>query len=105
MSTIEPKDWRKLASSYGLDPYEVIRVSERYDMYYNYTSKLDTELLELPRWYKWYRIEKLSEGHAMTQAPAEGCSVTEASPGQLPESPAASEQQFLELLQLYRAEN
>ncbi len=97
-------NWQEKSLSYGLDPEEVTRVYQRYAMHKSYNEKVDAEVLPLGRWYKWYRVEKLSEGHAMTQAPAEGCSVTEASPGQIPIGPLATETQYLELLELYIAE-
>ena len=94
-------NWRDKALSYGLDPEEVPRVYDRYTMHRSYNEKMDAAVLPIANWYKWSRIEKLSAGHAMTQAPAEGCSVTEASPGQIPTGPLATEAQFLELLELY----
>jgi len=93
--------WREKSLSYGLDPEEVPRVFSRYAMHKSYNEKMGAEVLPLANWYKWYRIEKLSEGHAMTQAPAEGCSVSEAAPGQIPTGPLATERQFLDLLELY----
>ena len=74
-------------------------MSSRYDMYSEYTDGQGAESLDLPRWYKWYRVEKLSEGHAMATPPVQGCSIeagTEA-PG-----PVVSEAEFLAILELFR---
>jgi len=91
--------WQELCTKLGLDPQEVKTVSKRYDMYRSYTDQQGGNTLALPRWYKWYRIEKISEGHGMIAPPAQGCSVdanTESS------GTVVSEQNFLQLLQLYR---
>jgi hypothetical protein len=93
-------EWRARSLAAGLDPHEVKSVSRRYDMYREYTEAHGGNTLPLARWYKWYRVEKLSEGHAMLSPPAAGCSVGEsvAQPGGV-----ISEPDFLELLELYRA--
>ena len=83
----------------GLDPLEVRKVSSRYDMYKNYTDEKTGKSLPLERWYKWYRIEKLSEGHATRNPPADGCSV--GADTTTPE-PVISETDFLQLLRMYR---
>lgn len=69
-------------------------------MYERYTSAQNAEVLPLARWYKWYRVEKLSDGHALLTPPAAGCSVgaDTATPG-----PVVSEADFLQLLELYRS--
>ncbi len=95
-------NWQDKALSYGLDPEEIPKVYQRYAMHKAYNEKMDAEVLPLANWYKWYRVEKLSEGHAMTQAPAEGCSVSEAAPGQIPSGPLATESEFLEMLVMYQ---
>jgi len=94
--------WLIDAKSLGLDPDEIRRVSERYDMHRDYNTKLEAEVLPLERWYRWYRIEKISEGHGMIQPPAQGCSVSEAAPAELPAGDVVSESRFLALLELYR---
>ena len=96
-------NWRARCRELGLDPQEVKSVSRRYDMYRDFNTKQDAEVLELPRWYKWYRVEKLSEGHAMLTPPEQGCSIS-ADSGQPPASgEIISEADFLALLQAYRA--
>ena len=93
-------NWRQRCRTIGLDPQEVKSVSRRYDMYREYTDAQGGNTLDLPRWYKWYRVEKLSEGHAMLTPPAQGCSIgpdTQETGG-----PVIGEQEFLELLLAYR---
>ncbi len=74
-------------------------VSSRYDMYKTYTDANGGNTLPLPRWYKWYRVEKLSEGHAMLALPVDGCSI---GPDTTPDGPIISEHDFLGLLECYR---
>jgi hypothetical protein len=92
-------DWQTRCTEIGLDTEEVRKVSHRYDMYKDYTDNSSSETLPLDRWYKWYRVEKISEGHGMATPPAEGCSVTF---NQSDRGPVISEQDFLNLLQDYR---
>jgi hypothetical protein len=91
--------WRQRCIEFGLDPQELKSVSSRYDMYKTYTDANGGNTLPLPRWYKWYRVEKLSEGHAMLAPPVDGCSI---GPDTAPDGPVISEPDFLELLQSYR---
>ena len=99
----QTSNWRARCRELGLDPQEIKSVSRRYDMYREYNAQQNVEVMELPRWYKWYRVEKLSEGHAMLTPPEQGCSVS-AEDARLNEAaPAVSESEFLSLLQAYRA--
>jgi hypothetical protein len=91
--------WRQRCAELGLDPQEVKSVSSRYEMYRRYTDAQGGNTLPLDRWYKWYRVEKLSEGHAMLAPPVAGCSV---GPETGSQGPVVSEVDFLALLQLYR---
>jgi len=70
-------------------------------MYKTFTDDQGGETLDLPRWYKWYRVEKLSEGHAMLAPPPQACSV---GPEIETDGPIISEPDFLQLLELYRAQ-
>lgn len=88
-------EWITLCKRYGLDAAEVQIVSERYDMYKNYTYTSTGSALPLARWYKWYRIEKLSEGHAAIG----DCSVD---PEAISRQQVLGEADFLEILELYR---
>lgn len=92
-------NWRALCRELGLDTQEVKAVSQRYDMYKTFTDAQGGETLSLERWYKWYRVEKLSEGHAMLTPPEQACSV---GPEIESNSPVVSESDFLRLLILYR---
>jgi len=96
-----PPAWRNRCIELGLDPQELKSVSSRYDMYKKFTDDNAGNTLPLPRWYKWYRVEKLSEGHAMLSPPVSGCSV---GPDTESQGPVISEPDFLALLQLYRSE-
>ena len=91
--------WQLRCAELGLDTQEVKSVSRRYDMYERFTGSQGSQVLPLDRWYKWYRIEKLSEGHAMLAPPVAGCSV---GPDTVASGPAVSEEEFLQLLILYR---
>ena len=91
--------WRARCAELGLDPQEVKSVSKRYDMYQRYTDDQGGDTLPLERWYKWYRVEKLSEGHAMLTPPEQDCSVQV---GAERTGPVVSEQDFLQLVLLYR---
>lgn len=92
-------DWRSRCRELGLDTQEVKAVSQRYDMYKSFTDDQGGETLSLERWYKWYRVEKLSEGHAMLSPPEQACSV---GPEIESNSPVVSEADFLRLLLSYR---
>ena len=100
MTTPSADNWRQRCRSHGLDPQEIKAVSTRYDMYREYTDGQGAESLDLQRWYKWYRVEKLSEGHAMTTPPVQGCSIE---PGTETSGPVVSEAEFLAILELFRA--
>ncbi len=101
MNDLPEPDWRQTCEQMGLDPQELRKVSSRYDMYQTYTVDKTGECLPLERWYKWYRIEKLSEGHAARTPPADGCSI---GPDTAASEPVISERDFLQLLQMYRGE-
>ena len=95
----EPADWRAECERVGLDPNEVRKVSARYNMYRDYTLEQTGDCLPLERWYKWYRVEKLSEGHATSTPPAADCSV---GPDAAAPAPVVSGPEFLRILELCR---
>ena len=95
--------WRQRCREIGLDPQEVKSVSKRYDMYKEFTDNQGGKTLDLPRWYKWYRVEKLSEGHAMLTPPAQGCSIDSSAGSPQADGPVISEAEFLALLEGFRA--
>ena len=94
-------DWQGECLKLGLDPQEVKKVSSRYDMYRDYTVKETGDCLPLKRWYKWYRVEKLSEGHATRTPPPGGCSVELGTDSEVDQA-VVSETDFLYLLKLFR---
>lgn len=103
MNTSEPAQWRQRCKEFGLDPQEVKSVASRYEMYKTYNDEHGIDALELPRWYKWYRVEKLSEGHAMLAPPEQGCSIGPDTESLDNQQPVISEPAFLRLLEAYRA--
>jgi hypothetical protein len=99
MQTNSNNDWRASCDNLGLDHQQLKAVSQRYDMYSSFTDEQGGDKLPLKRWYKWYRVEKLSEGHAMQTPPDQACSV---GPDVHQSGSVVSEQDFLQLLQSYR---
>jgi hypothetical protein len=93
----DQNEWVSLCTSYGLDPDEIRIVSGRYDMYEDYTDS--STALPLERWYKWYRIEKLAEGHAAIGGSVAGCSIE---PEAAARQQVLGEADFLQVLELYR---
>jgi hypothetical protein len=94
-------NWRERCTELGLDPQELKAVSSRYDMYQRYTDEQGGNTLPLARWYQWYRVEKLSEGHATLTPPADGCSI---GPDTLPQGATViSAADFFQLLELFRS--
>lgn len=102
MTNAIDSSWRSRCTEIGLDPFEVRKVSDRYDMYCRFTAGQNSPVLGLSRWYRWYRLEKLADGHAQLTPPAEGCSVQADT---APVAPLVSEQTFLDLLQCCRGES
>ncbi|MEC9374812.1 MAG: hypothetical protein VYA80_00415 [Pseudomonadota bacterium] len=93
-------NWKIETDRLNLDAEDVKKVSKRYDMYKNYTEKETGEYLSLERWYHWYRIEKLSEGHAAQSPPEQGCSIDQDTSNTKEIVSAAD---FLAVLKLYRS--
>ena len=92
-------EWISLCTRYGLEPDEVRIVSGRYDMYKDYTDSSTSATLPLERWYMWYRIEKLAEGHAAIGGSVAGCSIE---PEAAAREQVLGETEFLQVLELYR---
>jgi hypothetical protein len=104
MTKQEIFDWETRCTSLGLGADEVRIVSSRYDMYKTYTdAQPGSKSLPLAHWYKWYRVEKLNEGHGMIQPPPSDCSVS--ADGQANGPPVIGEADFLEILSLYRKDS
>ena len=57
-----------------IDPDEVRVVFARYDAYRRYTLQHRGQAIGLEQWFRFYRMEKASEGEQSQPAPA-GCSV------------------------------
>ncbi len=91
--------WRSRCVELNLDPQEIKAVSRRFDMYHEYTTAQGGDTLPIDRWYGWYRVEKLSEGHAMQTPPVQGCSVEV---GTERTGAVISEPDFLQVLLMYR---
>jgi hypothetical protein len=96
-------NWRQQCKAIGLDPQEVKSVAKRFAMYKTYTDAQGGNTLELPDWYKWYRVEKLSEGHANLTPPGQGCSIESSTDNPEARSTIVGETEFLALLEAYRA--
>jgi len=99
MNEFSTSSWRARAHELGLDPQEVKNVSSRYDMYRSYHQERGSDTLPLDRWYRWYRVEKLSDGHAMLAPPEPGCSVGSEV---VTDGPIVTEEAFYQLLLQYR---
>lgn len=73
MNKQSARHWLELCRTEGIDPDEVRLVFSRYDAYREYTDKL-SQAIPLEQWFRFYRIEKSSEGDESEPAPS-GCSV------------------------------
>ena len=67
-------DWLNLCSAERIDPDEVRLVFDRYDAYRRYTKGKIGDSAVLERWFRFYHMEKASEGDKAGPAPS-GCSV------------------------------
>ena len=66
--------WRDLCGESGIDPEEVRLVFTRYDAYRKYTNTQHNRAIALEQWFRFYHMEKASEGDEAQPAPS-GCSV------------------------------
>ena len=66
--------WLDLCREEGIDPDEVRMVFDRFDAQRKYNEDKREAAIELDRWFRFYRMEKASEGAQAGPAPA-GCSV------------------------------
>jgi len=94
-------DWLTLCHEEGIDPDEVRLVFVRYDAYRQYAgSDRDTQIT-LDQWFRFYHLEKTSEGQQTGPAPS-GCSVdSDAVNNACTHRPGP----FLKALKAYSAEN
>jgi hypothetical protein len=66
--------WLELCRESCIDPEEVRLVFKRYDAYRRYTNSRRGGTAELDQWFKFYHMEKASEGEQAQPAPS-GCSI------------------------------
>ncbi len=66
--------WLEICRESGIDPQEVRVVFTRYDAYRKYTSSSRSAPIAIDQWFKFYHMEKASEGEQAQPAPS-GCSV------------------------------
>lgn len=99
MSGTEYSDWEALARSHRIDPAEVRLVYERYAAHLRFATAGAADPIALRRWFRFYHMEKSSEGEQTGPAPS-ACSV---------DSDAVNNacirrpREFLEVLQAYAA--
>ena len=67
-------DWQQLARSHRIDPDEVRLVFARYDAHRQFAGRSRADIIALEQWFRFYRMEKASEGEQAAPAPS-GCSV------------------------------
>ena len=71
----DPADWRARARAAGIDPADVEMVSGRWRAYRDYMAPRGGGL-DLPAWFRFYRLEKQSELPDQTGGVVSGCSAT-----------------------------
>ena len=92
--------WLELCRQSSIDPEEVRLVFARYDAYRTYTNASRGAVITVDQWFKFYRMEKASEGEQAQPAPS-GCSVdSDAVNNACIKRPA----EFLQVLQAYAGE-
>ena len=92
-------DWKNLARTHRIDPEEVELVFARFDAQRQFLARGQGEAIPLARWFRFYRMEKASEGQQAAPAPS-ACSVdSDAVNNACIERPV----EFLEVLEAYAA--
>ncbi|RMF97972.1 MAG: hypothetical protein D6727_04265 [Gammaproteobacteria bacterium] len=100
MSESAASGWRDLARHRGIDPDEVRLVYTRYAAQHRHAQAGQREPLPLDRWFRFYVLEKSSEGRQAGPAPG-ACSIgSDAVNDACIERPRA----FLEVLAAYARE-
>ncbi len=66
--------WLEICRESRIDPEEVRLVFARYDAYRKYTSSSRSTPIAIDQWFRFYHMEKASEGEQAQPAPS-GCSV------------------------------
>lgn len=69
----EPPGWQDMCRESGINPDEVRLIHERYAAYRQFTNEGTADQIPLERWFRFYHLEKTSEG-IQAGAPSEGCS-------------------------------
>jgi len=69
-----PPAWQELCRELEVDPEEVRIVFSRYDAYRQFTANGNGDRLSIDQWFRFYHLEKTSEGEQAGPAPS-GCSV------------------------------
>ncbi len=73
--TVRPEaGWLTLCRETGIDPEEVRLVFSRYDAYRRFTADNQGAAITLDQWFRFYHLEKASDGEQTGPAPS-GCSV------------------------------
>jgi hypothetical protein len=67
-------DWLQMCVDEGISPDEVRLVFERFDAYRRYNKGGEETSVALEQWFRFYHMEKASEGDQAGPAPS-GCSV------------------------------
>ena len=68
------RNWLELCRHEAIDPEEVRLVFARYEAYRQFTEKSQASSIPLDQWFRFYHMEKASEGEQTGPAPS-GCSV------------------------------
>ena len=71
------KDWRELALRHQIDPEEVRMAFDRFDAQRQFRAKTGHEPIGLSQWFRFYRLEKVTEGRQAGPTPG-GCSIDSA---------------------------
>jgi hypothetical protein len=92
--------WLSLCRESSIDPEEVRLVFARYEAYRKYTNASVGSAIAIEQWFKFYHMEKASEGDQAQPAPS-GCSVdSDAVNNACIKRPA----EFLQVLRAYAGE-
>ncbi|MDJ0927801.1 MAG: hypothetical protein QNJ73_09135 [Gammaproteobacteria bacterium] len=69
MSQSPDQNWQALAATHRIDPVEVQVVHERYAAHRRYAASGQGEPIALADWFRFYHLEKSSEGEQAGPAP------------------------------------
>ncbi len=97
MSSERPLPWQHLAEQLNIDPDEVRLVHERYAAQCQFAAERGGGSLPITQWFRFYHLEKASEGQQTGAAPT-GCSVDS---GAVNNACIRRPGEFLQVLQAY----